>query len=196
MPMPILNTGTAAERGEVQKELYLARSMTDRPYMLTVCLRDDEPKWHDLNFDVGMCCEAALRASFEAAGESGARGEVSILLSSDSVIARLNREYRGVEGPTNVLSFPVASSRLQFAPEIEIPPLLGDIVVAFETLVEEAKSAHIPMQSHLAHMVVHGALHLLGFDHHLEEEAEVMEKLEVQSLQSLGIGSPYSWAIL
>ena len=178
-----------AERGQLQKELYLARSMTDRANILTVSLRDNEPKWHDLKFDVGMCCEAALRASFEAAGEIRARGEVSILLSSDSVIAGLNRKYRGVEGPTNVLSFPAASAAVRF--ESEIPPLLGDIVVAFETLVEEAEAAHITMQAHLAHMVVHGALHLLGFDHQMEAEAEVMEKLEVESLQSLGIGSPY-----
>ena len=58
------------ERGQLQKELYLARSMTDRANILTVSLRDNEPKWHDLKFDVGMCCEAALRASFEAAGET------------------------------------------------------------------------------------------------------------------------------
>ena len=118
------------KQGKVQKGLYLARSMTDRANILTVSLRDNEPKWHDLKFDVGMCCEAALRASFEVAGEKGARGEVSILLSSDSVIAGLNRKYRGVEGPTNVLSFPAGSSTPRF--ESEIPPLLGDIVVAFD----------------------------------------------------------------
>ncbi len=178
-----------AEQGKVQKELYLVRLMADRADTLTICLRDDEPKWHNLKFDVGMCCEAALRASFEAAGQIAVRGEVSILLSSDSVIARLNRKYRGVEGPTNVLSFPAASISSRFEPEI--PPLLGDIVVAFETLVEEAEAARITIRAHLAHMVVHGALHLLGFDHQVGAEAEVMEKLEVESLQSLGIGSPY-----
>ena len=87
------------------------------------------------------------------------------------------------------MSFPADSATSQF--ESEIPPLLGDIVVAFETLVEEAEASRITMQAHLAHMVVHGALHLLGFDHQVEAEAEVMEKLEVESLQSLGIGSPY-----
>ena len=152
MPMLISKKGAIAERGQLQKELYLARSMTDRANILTVSLRDNEPKWHDLKFDVGMCCEAALRASFEAAGEIGARGEVSILLSSDSVIARLNRKYRGVEGPTNVLSFPADSATSRF--ESEIPALLGDIVVAFETLVEEAEAARITMQAHLAHMAV------------------------------------------
>ncbi|MEE2694274.1 MAG: rRNA maturation RNase YbeY [Pseudomonadota bacterium] len=156
---------------------------------LTVCISDNEARWHDLQFDVPMCCEAALRASFEAAGGREVSGEVSILLSSDTWVAQLNQKYRGVEGPTNVLSFPAVSGSPHF--DVEMPVLLGDIVVAFETLVQEAEAARIAVHAHLAHMVVHGALHLLGFDHQFEEEAEVMEKLEIQSLKSLGIGSPY-----
>tara|TARA_Y100000588_G_scaffold364689_1_gene428634 strand:- start:847 stop:1359 length:513 start_codon:yes stop_codon:yes gene_type:complete len=163
--------------------------MTKGANRLTVCLRDEEPKWHALKFDVGTCCEEALRASFYVAGEIEMKGEVSILLSSDTSVARLNRKYRGLEGPTNVLSFPSGMGRSDLNAEIQ--PLLGDIVVAFETVVEEAEAAHISTQAHLAHMVVHGALHLLGFDHQAEEEAQVMERLEVQSLQRLGIESPY-----
>lgn len=162
--------------------------MNERGSSLTVCLRDDEPRWKGLTFDVGVCCETALRASFKAAGKRE-RGEVSILLSSDTVMAQLNQRYRGVQGPTNVLSFP--SIRGEFNDGIGVPHLLGDIVVSFETVVSEAKSANITMQAHLAHMVVHGALHLLGFDHQHAAEAAMMEKLEVQSLATLGICSPF-----
>ena len=155
---------------------------------LTICLRDDEPRWKGLTFDVGTCCETALRASFKAAGQREC-GEVSILLSSDTVMAQLNQRYRGVHGSTNVLSFP--SVQGEFNDVTEIPYLLGDIVVSFETVVAEAKSANITTQAHLAHMVVHGALHLLGFDHQHAKEADMMENLEVQSLATLGIRSPF-----
>ena len=135
-----------------------------------------------------MCCETALRASFEAAGKRD-RGEVSILLSSDTFIAQLNQMYRGIQGPTNVLSFP--STQGEVKDSIGIPYLLGDIVVSFETVVSEAKSANITTQNHLAHLMVHGGLHLLGFDHQEARETNLMQKLEVQSLATLGISNPY-----
>ena len=156
---------------------------------LTICLRDEEPRWECLKFDVGGFCELALQASFKAVGNQGG-GEVSILLSSDSVIAELNQRYRGVKGPTNVLSFPTALSEIDYGSAV--PRLLGDIVVSFDTVVSEAEVASITIQSHLAHMLVHGALHLFGFDHQLREEARVMERLEIQSLEILGIVNPYA----
>jgi probable rRNA maturation factor len=156
---------------------------------LTVCLRDEEPQWQSLKFDIAGCCERALDASFEAAGKQGG-GEVSILLSSDSVIAQLNQRYRGVEGPTNVLSFPTLLSEINYGSAA--PRLLGDIVLSFETVVSEAETANITTEAHLAHMLVHGTLHLLGFDHKLRDEARVMETLEIQSLETLGIDNPYA----
>ena len=162
--------------------------MSDRNN-LTICLRDEEPRWKSLEFDVTGCCELALQASFEAVGNQDG-GEVSILLSSDSVIAELNQKYRGVKGPTNVLSFPTELSEIDYVGAV--PRLLGDIVVSFDTVVSEAETANITTQAHLAHMLVHGALHLFGFDHQLREEARVMERLEIQTLEKLGIVNPYS----
>ena len=156
---------------------------------LTISLRDEEPRWESLKFDVSGCCERALQASFEAVGKQGG-GEVSILLSSDSVIAELNQRYRGVEGPTNVLSFPTALCKIDYCDAV--PRLLGDIVVSFDSVVSEAEIANITTQAHLAHMLVHGALHLFGFDHQSREEAGVMERLEIQSLETLGIVNPYA----
>ena len=162
--------------------------MSDRNN-LTICLRDAEPRWKSLKFDVTGCCELALQASFDTVGNQDG-GEVSILLSSDSVIAELNQKYRGVKGPTNVLSFPTELSEIDYVGAV--PRLLGDIVVSFDTVVSEAEVASITIQSHLAHMLVHGALHLFGFDHQLIEEARVMERLEIQSLEILGIVNPYA----
>jgi len=156
---------------------------------LTICLREEERRWQSLKFDVTGCCELALQASFEAVGHQDG-GEVSILLSSDSVITELNQRYRGVNGPTNVLSFPTGLSEIDYGSAV--PRLLGDIVVSFDAVVSEAKTARITTQAHLAHMLVHGALHLLGFDHQRREEARVMERLEVQTLEKLGIVNPYS----
>jgi len=111
-------------------------------------------------------------------------------LSSDSVIAELNQRYRGVMGPTNVLSFPTALSETDYGRAV--PRLLGDIVVSFDTVVSEAEAANITTQAHLAHMLIHGALHLFGFDHQHGEQAKVMERLEIQSLETLGIVNPYA----
>ncbi|HZW46105.1 MAG TPA: rRNA maturation RNase YbeY, partial [Microvirga sp.] len=93
----------------------------------------------------------------------------------------LNRDYRGVDKPTNVLSFPQASG-----------PLLGDIVLAYETVRDEAALAGKPFRAHMGHLIVHGFLHLLGFDHEAEGEAEEMEALERAALGRIGIADPYA----
>jgi probable rRNA maturation factor len=111
--------------------------------------------------------------------------EVSILLSNDSEIAGLNAQYRGKNSPTNVLSFPAAA-----LPGAGEQPL-GDIVMAYETVIREAAEEGKPPLAHLAHLTVHGLLHLAGFDHETDAEAENMEALEREILVSLGIPDPY-----
>jgi probable rRNA maturation factor len=117
------------------------------------------------------------------------RSEVCIALSNDAQIAELNANYRGKPAPTNVLSFPAG-------PNIPIddddPRFLGDVVLALETLQREAAELGLPIEHHMQHLVVHGLLHLLGYDHGTDQEAQAMESLEVRILQRLGIADPYA----
>lgn len=114
--------------------------------------------------------------------------ELSLLLVDDTAIQELNLEYRGKNKPTNVLSFPAEDF---FSGEIDRPLLLGDIVMAYDTMAREAEEAGKPLRDHMAHLVIHGLLHLVGFDHEEETEAEEMEALEVRMLEELGITNPY-----
>ena len=110
------------------------------------------------------------------------------MLTHDSAIRALNRTWRGKDVPTNVLSFP---SR-QLRAKRQRPAHLGDIVIAFETVAREAKAERKPFRHHLAHLAVHGYLHLLGHDHETDREAHKMERLERKILARLAIPDPYA----
>jgi probable rRNA maturation factor len=110
-------------------------------------------------------------------------GELSVLFTDDAPVQRLNAQFRGKDRPTNVLSFPQANG-----------PLLGDIVLAWETVRDEAALAEKPLEAHMAHLIVHGFLHLLGYDHETDGEAEEMEALERAALRRMGIADPYAAA--
>jgi probable rRNA maturation factor len=131
--------------------------------------------------------EATVRTALAAAAAfEPAAGELSVVLTDDASIRILNRDWRKIDKPTNVLSFPAT------APAIPgVPPLLGDIVVAYETLAREAAEEDKPPLHHLAHLVVHGYLHLMGYDHETDSEADAMEGLERQILAHLRIADPY-----
>jgi len=112
-----------------------------------------------------------------------------VVLADDLLVRRLNREYRGQDQATNVLSF----VGLDGPPEVqpEMPQLLGDVVLARETILREAREQNKSPGDHLSHMVVHGVLHLLGFDHETEAQADLMEAVECAVLAGLGIADPY-----
>jgi probable rRNA maturation factor len=112
--------------------------------------------------------------------------EVSLVLTDDCEQRRLNRRFRGRDAPTNVLSFPAGEPAGPIAP---LP--LGDVVLAFETVAREAAEQQKPFADHLRHLVVHGVLHLLGYDHAEERQARRMEALETAILQRLGVSDPY-----
>ena len=116
--------------------------------------------------------------------------EACVVLADDATVQRLNANYRGKDAPTNVLSFPFTPPP-GAAPE-EAARYLGDIILAAETLLREAVDLGIPPAHHLQHLVVHGLLHLLGFDHMEDAEAETMEAIEVRALADLGIANPYA----
>jgi probable rRNA maturation factor len=126
---------------------------------------------------------AALKAS--KAKVKGA-AELSIVLTDDAEQRELNRDWRGKDAPTNVLSFP------QIEPFGPVVGILGDIILARETLEREAVDLDKPFEEHFTHLVVHGFLHILGYDHIEDEEALVMEGLETQILAGLGISDPYA----
>ncbi len=128
--------------------------------------------------------EEILSLALAAAAQlEGKEGVVSVLLGDDVAIAALNKQWRGKDGPTNVLSFP--------APRID-PHFLGDIALAAETIAAEADFQGKPFQNHAAHLAVHGFLHLLGYDHEKPDEAEAMEARERAILISVGIDDPYA----
>jgi probable rRNA maturation factor len=102
----------------------------------------------------------------------------------------LNRDWRGKDEPTNVLAFAAQETAAERAPAAG-PLLLGDVVLCYETIAREAKAAARPLADHLSHLVIHGVLHLLGYDHGRPREARAMETLEVKALETLGIDNPY-----
>ncbi len=118
--------------------------------------------------------------------------EVNVCLSNDAEVQRLNKEFRGKDKPTNVLSFACIDDdefwdMLDKSADME----LGDIILAFETLQREADEKHITVYAHYCHLLVHGFLHILGFDHQTDEEADEMESLETEILEQFSIDNPY-----
>ena len=133
--------------------------------------------------------DAALRRRLKAAakaallkGGAGTGASLSILLTGDARLAELNRQFRGKKKPTNVLSFPA---------EYNDDGYLGDVALAFETCRDEARSGRKKFADHATHLVVHGVLHLLGFDHVKMRDAKKMEPMETEILAKLGIADPY-----
>ena len=157
-----------------------------RPLIVDVVL--DEADWSTFGSVVSIV-EAAADAVAACSDLKLARSDAAIALSSDAEIATLNGTYRGKSKPTNVLSFPAG----------DIPAgqphsgrrFLGDIIIARETVLTEAAVQNIPPIHHLQHLVVHGLLHLLGYDHESDDEAHTMEALETSILAGLGIPDPY-----
>lgn len=138
--------------------------------------------------DAGTTIDGAVATAADHAGAALLAGaEVSILLCDDVRIRDLNREWRGFDKPTNVLSFPAASPQ-----PIARRPFLGDIAIALETAALEAETEGKSLRAHVTHLVVHGFLHLIGYDHESDGDADAMERLEIGILAHLGIADPYA----
>lgn len=154
----------------------------------TIDVEIADARWHrpDLESLEDMVIRT-IAAALAGAGRQAAV-EIGVRLTDDAEIRTLNRDWRGQDKPTNVLSFALEDEAPSGVP---VTPL-GDVVVAFETCLREAEEEAKPLADHLCHLVVHGTLHLLSYDHDVAEDAEIMESLERRILADLGIPDPYA----
>ena len=160
-----------------------ARHAERGPASLDADLICDDDGWAALH-DAEATIQKAIDAVALWPGLLSDANSVSIALSSDAEVAALNGQFRAKAKPTNVLSFPAGPG----APD----GFLGDIILAAETVIREASDQQTPLPHHVQHLVVHGVLHLLGFDHEATDDAQRMETLEIAILGSLGIANPYT----
>jgi probable rRNA maturation factor len=138
--------------------------------------------------DAEAVIHRAIATAAELVAADVGEAELAVMLTDDAGIRTLNRNWRGIDKPTNVLSFPA----LQPRGAADAPRMLGDIAIAYETTRREADEEQKPFDHHLSHLAVHGFLHLVGYDHEKDEEAETMEELEREILSQLGIPDPYA----
>jgi probable rRNA maturation factor len=136
--------------------------------------------------------QRAIAAAAEAVDADVGDTELAVMLTDDSGIRTLNRNWRGIDKPTNVLSFPALQPTAARRPGDDAPRMLGDIAIAYQTMRREADDEQKPFDHHLSHLAVHGFLHLVGYDHEGAHEAEAMEALEQEILAQLGIPDPYA----
>jgi probable rRNA maturation factor len=141
----------------------------------------ESDSWDGAGLSDDVLSRAAMAAFAAVTRGVETKSEVAILLTSDAGMQALNLKWRGKDAPTNVLSFPSGGEQGH----------LGDVVLAYETVEGEAKQQNIAIADHAAHLVVHGMLHLLGYDHEQEDDAVKMERLETEILATLGIADPY-----
>jgi probable rRNA maturation factor len=145
---------------------------------------DPAPPWREALPEAEAICGVAARAALRRAAPELRRAELAVLLAQDDAVRALNRQWRGNDRPTNVLAFPAGAAAAMAS-------LLGDIVLAFETVAGEARDQGKTLANHLRHLVVHATLHLLGHDHVGEDDAARMERLEIEILAELGVADPY-----
>ncbi|ACJ00344.1 rRNA maturation RNase YbeY [Rhodospirillum centenum] len=194
---------------------------TAAPHAVEIFVAVESGGWEtDLPDAETLVLTAAEAALARGEGVPDGPAELSVVLADDATVRTLNRDYRGKDRPTNVLSFalyadgddadtpPEGLEVEQDGPEGDIPGdddaedslaqgdappvLLGDVILAYETVVREAGEQNKPLADHLTHLVVHGVLHLLGYDHITDPDAERMERLETEILAGLGISDPYA----
>ena len=146
-------------------------------------IQTHSPLWEAQPMAAQIVHDAVATAAFEISMISG---EVSIVLTDDSAIAKLNRDWRGVDKPTNVLSFPASGQKAGAGAR-----LLGDIVIAYQTLERECENENRLFLHHLAHLAIHGFLHLSGYDHETDAQADEMEALETRIVSRLNMPDPY-----
>ncbi len=161
--------------------------MNPRPPSISVDVQRASVAWRAVPRAAAIARQAARRAAAMGGVALIEGAEVAVSLADDARVREANRAFRGKDAPTNVLSFPAAPPD-----RIGSSPFLGDVILAYETVAREAETEGKAIGDHLAHLVVHGVLHLIGYDHMTDDEAERMEHLETAILASLAIADPYA----
>jgi probable rRNA maturation factor len=141
--------------------------------------------------DAEALIQRAIAAAAEIVDAGFGEAELAVMLTDDAGVRTLNNNWRGIDKPTNVLSFPALQPTGGGGPD-DAPRMLGDIAIAYETMRREADDEQKPFDHHLSHLAVHGFLHLIGYDHEKDDDAEAMESLESEILAQLGIPDPYA----
>jgi probable rRNA maturation factor len=160
------------------------------------CIIED-PRWADIDFET--LAETASDAAFARLGLEPTVFEISLLACDDKRIAILNEDFRAKATPTNVLSWPSDERAAMNPGEMPVLPSpgpdaeIGDIAIAYDTCAREAAEQKKPLNNHVIHLIIHGTLHLLGFDHENEPDAALMEGLETEILGNLGLPDPYRY---
>ena len=160
----------------------------------------EEPAWTEAVPDIEALAETAARLAIDVAGLDPERWTICLLACDDTRIAALNREFRGKAAPTNVLSWPAFQLGLEHPGAVPATPAqalsgprrqLGDVAIALQTTRRESGASATPLKDHVIHLILHGCLHLLGFDHETHEDAETMEGIETRALARIGVADPY-----
>ena len=150
---------------------------------LSIDIRVANARWESL----GDMDALAARVLGLASGRLKQGGEIAVLLTDDAEMHALNRQWRGMDKPTDVLSFPSGQPKIP-----EQPQYLGDIAISYDIAVKDAEALGRPVEAHVSHLLIHGFLHLIGYDHIEPEDARVMEPLEAEILAGLGWPDPYA----
>ena len=157
--------------------------MSEPSSNLEIDLRVADERWNVL----GDCDRLAAHVLGLAASRLGAAGEAAVLLTDDAEMHALNKQWRGMDKPTEVLSFPGEGPEIPGQPQY-----LGDIAIGYDTALRDAETMGRTFEGHIAHLLIHGFLHLMGYDHIEADDAKVMEPLEVELLAQLGWPDPYA----
>ena len=169
------------------------KSMNEKNKIIEVDVSVSEPEWNSSIPDLERLITNTIIMTVQSASlpKSVIKRdlEVSVVLANDDLVQVLNREYRGVDKPTNVLSFASLDSDDPIPDSSHVP--LGDLILAYQTIDREAKEQDKFFKDHFVHLIVHGTLHLLGYDHIDEDDANNMETLEIRILEQMNIQNPY-----
>jgi probable rRNA maturation factor len=185
MPQTSADGAPEVDSGRNRNSQPMPRTSTPRTEVLLAA----DPWQHEP--DAEAVIHRAIATAAEMAEADFGEAEISVLLTDDVGICSLNSQWRGIDKPTNVLSFPAVPMAGAGGPQ-DAPRVLGDIAIAYETTRKEAQDEQKPFKHHLSHLAVHGFLHLIGYDHEKDDDAEAMEALEQEILAQLGIPDPYA----
>ena len=156
---------------------------------IAISLRDSA--WSTALPDAAAVARRAAAAALDAVPELSGQVELGVVLADDAFVRTLNRDYRGQDRATDVLSFPIHEQPAEIRPQTELPLMLGDVVLARETVQRDSASAGVGLADRVSHLVIHGVLHLLGHDHDEPVAERRMRALESRALLALGLSDPY-----